>query len=53
MSAGHLVPEEVRLAVLLLLEQAHQGQTVTTEIISQHRDGTHFSGARNRCARSD
>jgi signal transduction histidine kinase len=44
MPASQLVPECDRLAMLTILQQARQGQTVTAEVINQHRDGTRFPG---------
>ena len=35
-------PEEARLAVMTIVQQVQQGQTVTTETINQRRDGTRF-----------
>jgi two-component system sensor histidine kinase DegS len=37
-----LVPEDARLAVLTIVQQVQQGQTVTTETTNQRRDGTRF-----------
>lgn len=42
MSANQLVPEEDRPAVLTIVQQVQQGQTVTAETINLHRDGTRF-----------
>ncbi len=42
MPAAQLVPEEARLAVMTIVQQVQQGQTVTTETINQRRDGTRF-----------
>ncbi len=42
MPANQLVPEDARLAVLTIVQQVQQGQTVTAETINQHRDGTRF-----------
>lgn len=42
MPAVHLVPEDVRSAVLTILQRAQQGQTVTAETIGQRRDCTRF-----------
>lgn len=42
MSAIQLVPEDARLAVLTIVQQVQQGQTVTAETTNQRRDGTRF-----------
>ena len=42
MPAAHLVPEEAMPAILTIVQQVQQGQTVTTETTSRHRDGTRF-----------
>ena len=42
MPAAQLVPEDARLAVLSIVQQVQQGQTVTTETTNQRRDGTRF-----------
>ena len=42
MPAAHLVPEEARPAVLGIVQQVQQGQTVTAETTNQRRDGTRF-----------
>ena len=42
MSAAQLMPEDARLAVLSIVQQVEQGQTVTTETTNQRRDGTRF-----------
>jgi PAS domain S-box-containing protein len=42
MPAAQLVPEKARLAVMTIVQQVQQGQTVTTETINQRRDGTRF-----------
>ncbi len=42
MPAAQLVPEDARLAVLSIVQQVEQGQTVTTETTNQRRDGTRF-----------
>ena len=42
MPAAQLVPEEARTAVLAILQQVQQGQTVTAETINQRRDCTRF-----------
>ncbi len=42
MPAVRLVPDVARPSVLSIIERVRQGETVTTEIINQHRDGTPF-----------
>lgn len=42
MPAIQLVPEEARTAVLAMVQQVKQGQTVTAETTNQRRDGTRF-----------
>ena len=42
MPAGNLVPEEARPAVLSIVQQVQQGQTVTAETTNQRRDCTIF-----------
>ena len=42
MPAARLVPEDARLAILSIVQQVEQGQTVTTETTNQRRDGTRF-----------
>jgi PAS domain S-box-containing protein len=42
MPVDHLIPEDARPAVLTLVVQVRQGQTVTTEITNQRRDCSIF-----------
>ncbi|HSN77570.1 MAG TPA: PAS domain-containing sensor histidine kinase [Anaerolineae bacterium] len=42
MPATRLVPDDARPAVLAIVQQVQRGETVTTETIGQHRDGTRF-----------
>lgn len=42
MSANQLVPEDARPAVVTIVQQVQQGQTVTAETTNQRRDGTRF-----------
>lgn len=43
MPAAQLVPEEAEPAILTIVQQVQQGQRVTAETASRHRDGTRFS----------
>jgi PAS domain S-box-containing protein len=43
MPAAHLVPEDALPAIMTIVQQVQQGQTVTTETTSRRRDGTRFS----------
>ncbi len=42
MPAAQLLPEDARPTILSVVQRVQQGETVTTETISQHRDGTRF-----------
>jgi PAS domain S-box-containing protein len=42
MPAAYLVPEDVRPAVLAIMQRVQRGQTVTTETTNQRRDCTRF-----------
>jgi PAS domain S-box-containing protein len=42
MPAAQLAPEEAVPAIMTIVQQVQQGQRVTAETTSQHRDGTHF-----------
>jgi PAS domain S-box-containing protein len=43
MPAAQLVPQEALPVILTTVQRVQQGQTVTTETTSRHRDGTRFS----------
>ena len=42
MSAVQLVPEDAMPAILAIVQQVREGQTVTAETTNRHRDGTRF-----------
>lgn len=42
MPAAHLAPSEAEPAMASIVQQVHQGRTVTVETTNHHRDGTRF-----------